>query len=431
MISSFKGSSLKSEIYRALAGTMGIRVLQAALGFIISIALARLLGTASLGLYGATLAAITLVVIPAQAGVARLAGREAAQLSATNQEEQTRSLRSWGLLSIFALSLLTAVAIVLLMASGIMPATKSFIAGIPLIPILGLASLHASMLRGRRKIIVAQSFDVIRNIAFLAVLIGISFCTAEIAPEVAVGLFSCAALLSVAYLAYFLNKEISVIPTGQTEKTWIKWREWSRASVPYALIGGVVTVNSKIDILAIGLFFSKSEAGLYMTANQFSQLTLFALTAATLVASPYFTRLYAQGDVKRLQTLATKIAQVSFGFSLCALIGLFFFGRPILEGLYGDSFGAATPALMALVLAQVIQSSTGSAGPLLTAAGFEKKTLRAAIIALIVKAVTIIPLVALLGSLGAGISTCLSMICLNCILYFSCKRHVKIKTFIC
>jgi O-antigen/teichoic acid export membrane protein len=190
-----------------------------------------------------------------------------------------------------------------------------------------------------------------------------------------------------------------------------------------------MVIMSQIDIIMVRFLSGAKDAGYFQVAYQLSALVLFGLNAVTLTVAPYFTRLHRQGDMKKLQILATRTSQASLAFAVLCSVSIWFFGNNVIAKVYGPDFLSAGVVLSLMCGANLIQASTGASGPLLTMTGNEYATLRAAILALIVKLASNLILIPSLGATGAGISLILAMLTLNGTYWLAARKSVQINTF--
>jgi len=93
-------------------------------------------------------------------------------------------------------------------------------------------------------------------------------------------------------------------------------------------------------------------------------------------AAPRFASLWAHAEVERLQRLLSRLAGLIFWPSLAVAAGLALLATPLLS-LFGVGFAAARPALLVLLVGQLVNAATGSVGYLLTLTGHHREATRA------------------------------------------------------
>lgn len=428
-LSDLAGGGLKAQLIRGGLGSLGVRILQAGLGFMVSIALARLLGAAGMGDYASTVAIATLLVIPIQAGVARQVNRGVAASDAGGDWPALLGLFVWANRTALVFSALIAlgVGIYHFSAPAGWPSSLLLLAALPLVPIVAATSLHVAVLSGLQKVVVGQLYEPIRNAVFLIILIMLGWIGAAVTPVSVTFVFAGCCAISLVHVVIAVHRRLP--EACKDAAPVLESRLWLKASLPLLLVGGISTISSKIDVVLVRGLSGDVEAGLYQVASQFSALILFGLTAVTLTVTPHFTRLHHQGDTARLQLLATRSAQASLAFALFATAVLGLLGQPTLGFLFGPEFMPAWSTLMVLSLGLVIQASTGASAALLTMTGHEGATLRAALLALAIKIVLGSALIPAFGASGAALSLVASMLALNIACWRAAHSRLGVETF--
>lgn len=421
---------LKSLLLKASAASLGLRIFQAFIGLAISITLAPMLGPDGIGAYGSTIAIITLMAIPVTAGISRFLGRQIAVLDADENYSEMRGLLLWGNISSLLYGIAASGIVALFIVCISIPDTAAeryLLAAVPLLPVVLLVSTQVSTLSGLRRVVSAQAFEPFRNILLLSCLVLLGYSAVSVTPELALKLFAACSFVGLIGLAVMVRWRLP----GQVRLagTEMRVKAWLKAAVPFACIGSVMIIMSQIDIIMVRFLSGAEDAGYFQVAYQLSALVLFGLNAVTLTASPYFTRLHRQGDDQRLQVLAIRTSQASLAFAVLCSIIIWLFGSRVISTVYGPEFASAGFILSLMCGANIIQASTGASGPLLTMTGNEYATLRAAVLALIVKVVSNLLLIPLLGSTGAGISLILAMSTLNWMYWLAARKSVNINTF--
>ena len=100
---------------------------------------------------------------------------------------------------------------------------------------------------------------------------------------------------------------------------------WLKSSVPFGLTAALQLINGRTDIIMLGFFSSDAEIGVYRVAAQLGATVIFAMQAINVVQGPHIAHLYAQGDMKKLQKMITRTAQVVLLFA----VPVVFVHRPI------------------------------------------------------------------------------------------------------
>jgi O-antigen/teichoic acid export membrane protein len=215
--------------------------------------------------------------------------------------------------------------------------------------------------------------------------------------------------------------------TVRRAKAGYRTKEWLVNAVPFTLIGGAGIINNQVDILMLGHFRSPEDVGIYRVAVQGSALVAFGLQAVTAVVIPQFARLYAQGDMVRLQRLVTISARVVFITALPVVLIFFAAGGAIASFVFGSEFVASHYPLAILAFGQLVNTLFGPVGALLQMVGHENITARM----IILTALLNIPLNAVLiyfyGPSGAAMATAICVGLLHLLLFFVVRSRLGLR----
>jgi O-antigen/teichoic acid export membrane protein len=110
-----------------------------------------------------------------------------------------------------------------------------------------------------------------------------------------------------------------------------------------------------------------------------------------------------------------------------ALVFLFF-GKTLLNLVFGPEFIPAYEPLAILTVGQLINSATGSVGFLLMMTGYEQDTARGMAIAAVSNIVLNLVLVPLWGTKGAALASAITLVIWNVLLWLAVRRRLKINS---
>lgn len=407
------GNGLRASIVRASSASVVLKVMNALLGFAVTVVLARTLGPDSFGVYAFALAVIMVVGLPAKAGVPQLVTRETAKAQASGQWGTIRAVWRWSSLVVLIVSgvvFFGAVAAGLLFPDYFRSEPGITLAiGLLMIPLMGLALVRASSLRGLGHTVQGQLPELaIKPLVFLMLLLGILLVSSDVlgAPQ-AMALNITATAVAFVIGALMLRRA-RPSALDQAEPVY-ESRTWLATIIPMASINAMHLINTQADILLIGVFMESADVGQYKVAAQVSLTVAFGLQATKMVAEPYFARLYHEGEKAKLERLG-------FGFSLVntvaaiAVFGfLLIFGLRFLNLFFGTDFEGAYLPLLVLCTGWLVGAWFSASGQLLVMAGFEKSYLKIRVLSVVVNLVLNIALIPLIGLLGAALSTSISM----------------------
>ncbi len=96
-------------------------------------------------------------------------------------------------------------------------------------------------------------------------------------------------VVGVVLLARVLPKEV------KQAKPEYKIMTWFKDGLPFVMLGGLTEINSRIDILMLGVFKGTGTMGVNAVVSRVASLIIFALGILNSVLSPTFATLYSEG----------------------------------------------------------------------------------------------------------------------------------------
>jgi O-antigen/teichoic acid export membrane protein len=204
-------------------------------------------------------------------------------------------------------------------------------------------------------------------------------------------------------------------------------KEWLSVAMPLLLTAGLHLVLNQADIIIIRHFLESEDVGLYAVAFKLASLVLFGLTAVNVIAAPLISEYYTAGKQEALQKMiAVSIAMV---FGMALLLGtLLFLLDELILGIYGSSFVAAAGVLSILIVANVLNTSTGPVSFVLTMTNYHMESLYILIISAIINIGLNIALIPRFGIEGAAYATLTSTIIWNFLMYIVAYKKLKLDT---
>ncbi|ADE14475.1 polysaccharide biosynthesis protein [Nitrosococcus halophilus Nc 4] len=428
-----KSNGLRAQLLRGGIGSIAIKVGHTLLMLATTVVLARVLGAEGFGIYAYAYALVQILGIPAQMGLPILVVREVAAYQANAQ---------WGLLKGIlrrAFQAVGVIAIVLALAGGSVAWVFSerfsqeylttFAWALLLLPLIALGNLRGAALRGLRKVIQGQLPEhVLRPGGFLLFLgvVWLLFPQRQLTPADAMLMHTVATGMAFGVGGWLLVRSLpwqskEAAPAYDT-------RHWLSSALPLSLIAGMQIINSQTDIIMLGLFRDAEEVGVYRVAVQSATLVAFGLQAINMVIAPHFSRLYAAGDMVRLQRVVTASARAILFTALPVVVVLIVFGEPVLRLVFGVEFVSGYAPLAILASGQLVNAAMGSVGFLLNMTGYERNVARGLMIAAVTNIVLNLFLIPLWGMEGAAVATGVTLVLWNILLWQSVRKHLGINS---
>lgn len=421
---------LGSKLIKGVAGTTGLRLAFAGLGFMTAILLARHLGPSGYGAYSFVMALVGFLTIPSELGIPGLAVREVAVANANKDWAQMRGFiqRAHQGIAILSFALTAAGATALLLfGDHIDPVRRQCMwFGLALVPLISLGALRGAMLRGLRKVVLGQTPELVIRPAALVVLIAavLAIGTGELSPPTVMLCQIAATSIAfgwgvVIFLRHRPKELVGATPTFRTG-------DWIRSALPFGLSATLVLVNGRTDVMALGLFREDTEVGIYRVAVQMALPVIFALQAVNAIQAPHIAHMYATGDRKRLQRMVTRSSQAVLAVASCAAFVVIAFGEPLIRLLFGPQFVAAHGPLVILAVGQLVNAGMGSVASLLNMTGHERETTKIIVMAALLNLTLNLVLTPIWGMLGAATATAATLIVWNVVMWRAVRRRTGI-----
>ncbi len=369
--------SHETKLISGSAISFAISIIIIILSFIKTKILASTLGEDGIGVVNIALSYGMLLVIPSVLGMGPLVVRNVAKYRVKSEWGLLKGLIRWtGRLS-FASSIVVALIFYLFLFcfSSRLNLEKQMLEALYIIPLMlpfyVLIGLKQGALRGLDHIPLGKTLEAVSPFLFLVFISGLFFvCKNCITPQ-AVLIISVAGMAGSLIVTYFCLVKFAPPETHNIAPTYNS-KIWIRSMIPLVFFATVQVIYKRTDTVMLGALMDCSAAGIYGVASQCSTLILFFLTTVNIVLAPKVASLYARGDMKQLQKIVTLSARIILLLTLVPAIGMIIFREQVIEIISTSSFLLAKPALVILVVSQLINVATGPVSLLLTMTGREK-----------------------------------------------------------
>lgn len=394
---------------RGGVGVLALRMIGIGFALVSSVILARILGVEQYGVYSYVLATVTLLVVPAQFGLATLIVRETAQSEVLKNWSNMLGVWRWSTRIALSLSLLFAVLGGMVIYISNDHRQLTFFIGFILIPFIALNSLRSAALQGLRKVVLSQlPENLIRPALLIGFMLLAWFGLEKINANTAMILQVVSTAIAFIMGAIILNK-LRPKETKKGISPQYKNKEWRKATLPMAFADGVSVVNTQADIIMLGMLTTSVQVGYYSIAAAASALLMVGVNTIATLTMPYFARYIADKNMRAFQKMAVMTARVGLILVVPAVFIFYFFGRELIELVYGQDFLLAYWPLIILTVANFSKAGFGMQGRLLNMSGHEKDNLTGAITVTIINVILNYVFIPIYGAVGAALATGLSI----------------------
>jgi O-antigen/teichoic acid export membrane protein len=360
---------LAATIYRGAGLFMMVQVAGTALSFGLNVVLARSLGVEGYGVFAYAATWLATLLVFCGLGLNTTTLRYVAAYRAQEEWALLKGFVRVSRLATTAASIATAVVLAIVATTqrdriGVDLARTLQVTALTL-PVSALLFLSSATLRSLKRVASSQfPMTIGQPLLFaLAVLGARYFVAGPLTAPVAATLFLAAGLLC---LAVSEGLAARALPAPVREGAMrYDFRTWRRVTLPLFLVAFFQLGLSRVDTLFLGLFAEPREVGLYSSASRMAGFLLFGISAVNAWVAPMISEMYVRRDTEQLARMVRLGTWTILGFTLPISLCFLAFGREILS-VFGPDFREAYPALAILVVGQLVHSTMGIGGYLLT-----------------------------------------------------------------
>ncbi|MFZ2509232.1 MAG: polysaccharide biosynthesis C-terminal domain-containing protein, partial [Steroidobacteraceae bacterium] len=409
------GKGLRAQLIRGSVGSVGLKGASALLHLLPTALLTHNLTTSEFGVYAYVLATISLLAIPAHAGMPTLIVRLTAIYQARDQLALLAGLwiRSRQLLMILSLAIMLLTSAYFIVIGGVLESGDRLLqltlaAALLMIPIKSIAESRAAALRGLGRVVIGQMPDLLVRPLTHALLIT-AFLLAPwigMSAPLAMALYTAAALCAMIFATMALSRyrpaaSRSVAPAYET-------RVWLRTIVPLSLLAGSQVILQQTGSVMLGAISGPESVGLYRIAVLTAAVVGFGMLTASTVISPHVARMYATGDLARAQAMITSSARIVSTTTLALTLVIVVIGEPFIRLVFGAHYVAAYLPLITLCAGVLIKAAAGPASAVLTMTGHERDAFAGVASAAVANVVFCALLIPAFGIQGAALGSTLA-----------------------
>ena len=421
---------LSSRMSKSLIGTFLVRVLAVGSTFLCSVLLARTLGVEKFGIYSYVLAIVSILALPAEAGMPTLVLRETARAKALTDWAKMKGIWLWSSFTVLTTSLVVFL-IVMLMKKTFFNDIMSDLgysllsAGLLMSLLVAMGKVRGAALRGLGFIIQGQLPEGLIRPLLLAIFILITvWLNVTINPTYAMLLHLLAAMIAFAIGTWLVLKARP--QELKKTKPIFDSKAWFSTVIPLAMMTGMLSLSGQVDILMLGYLGTVSDVGVYKVVISGGALAVFGLQVVSMVITPRLASAYAKKDYIDMQKIASIGSLLSFSMTIPVVIVFYYFGIEILNLVYGTEYTTGYNALFIITIGQAINAFFGSSISILTMSGNESFVIKGMVLSVIVNIVLNIILIRWLGIDGAAIGAAASLLIWNLYLWSVIKKQINI-----
>ena len=183
------------------------------------------------------------------------------------------------------------------------------------------------------------------------------------------------------------------------------------------------------DRLILASIAGVASVGVYGVAWQLVLPFTLLLTLGGTVSGPTFSRLWASGDIARLESVARGVSSAMLLLAVATGGAILIVAGPVLDRL-GGNYGTAESIIFVLILGQIVNVGSGPIGQLYVMTGHETVVLRVSAASALVSVLSIVALTFAFGATGTAAGVTAGFIAKNASLVLLARRHLHISPFV-
>ena len=395
---------------------------------VFTFAVVRWFTTETTGTFFIGLAVLTLVGYIGRFGTEQLALREASPAWANGEYQSFREIAAWmrqtvlrgtALSGLLTLALLAAIALIA-RPEALTNSPEIWLAVLAMAPI-SMVTTGCALLRAGDRLVASISarYLAIFILALALLALGVNIDVIPASPMLSLG-------LSAAVVSYFVWRDVTSLteakPTPTTEYVAPDRRSAAAQLTTSTLLTAALTWT---DRLILGALAGTAAVGVYGVAWQLVlPFNLVYLLSGT-VSSPTFARLYAAGELAKLET-TTRALSLAHAVAATGLGALIIVATPTVLNFVGDEYGDVQLLTIILIVGQVINLSAGQVGMLYAMAGQDSALLRITGYSTLISLIAIFGLTIPFGATGTAVGVTVGLVTKNLALAVVARTHLDI-----
>ncbi|CAN1556049.1 RfbX Membrane protein involved in the export of O-antigen and teichoic acid [Rhabdaerophilaceae bacterium] len=414
-----------ANLFSGAVGAMGVRVIAAALSYLLQIVLARMLGTADYGTFSFSWNVITIGGFLATLGFGQIAIRYLAEYHQQNSSGLARGFirESFVMTGFGSLVLIIGIySLFSLFERGYGHASSMVLfIGLLAIPFFALTDIVEGFARSQGWVIRALAPTYIGRSGLL--LAGMLVLSAfEIRPD-AVLAMAVALLATIGaciwQLSWTLPTLYRIFPkTGRLRDAVV----WRASAGPTLLADVMLLARQSVDLVILGLLAPPAVVGIYFAATKIASLIGLIEFAIGATYGHRFARASLSGPAERLLKFreARRVMQMS-GIGSAIALAIFL---PFILMLFGPAFGESLWPALILVFAAALRMAAGPMEDLLIVCGDPAGVWRANLIGALFSATICLVLAGPLGAVGAALGAGIGNLAATGMLLLAYRRDI-------
>jgi len=371
------------------------------LGFLIQLALVRLMPPTDYGIYVVALSLAAVLSIFCAFGLPSVTARFVAGYQETEDKARIAGFILNAKRHIAVTALIFGLVVFVLLSSGLVDREYQ----IPLMLACVLAPVLAAMRFGGALSNTARRFyltylpDVtFRPLLLVGGLLGIYFLAVPMTTTNVLLVHLVVALAASCLLWVVLQPRRQFV-LGEVQPV-LERKTWRQAATPMIFVTLLTSLLADIDILFLSTLLPAEQVGIFSVCLRIMLLVEFGIQTVFQMSMPDFAEAQARNETLLMRAALRRAQHATLAFTLAAFCGVAVFGDGILL-LFGERFTVGADALVFLIGGQILRSLIGPVTQVLTVVGAQMRSLMSygiALLVLIAGNTLFVPMVGLEGA---------------------------------
>lgn len=425
-------TKLSRRLILSGANSISIKVLNAALIFLISVILARILGPEKYGLYSYAFSLVTIFSTVTTFGFSDLLTREIARYTISDSWSHIRNIIRLSDRIVLLLNILTLTIFILFLtyySNNTKDEIYTYFFSCLLIPAISFSSLRGGAIRGFGHVIHGQfPITFLRPVIFFLCLLLAYFFKFDLSAQAAMALHLFAGFFALIFGIYYLGKLI--IPVEDDNANMNEGKIWIKDSLPFMSLSILLVTNNNIGILMLGWLSGDNDVGIYRVASQTVLCVSFTMSALNFVVAPNISKFFCTGDMKKLQEMIQMSSRMIAITSIPIALLLIIWGNLFINFFFGSQFLDATLPLSVLCMGQIVNTLMGLNGTILNMTKYSSESACIVGAGVLLNVLLNLWLIPNYNAVGAAIATAAGLTLWNILSSIRVYHHLGIRTTI-
>ena len=385
--------------------TFFVRVIGYLLGFVSQVIYARFLGADLYGIYSIGLTVMTVASLLSVFGMNNAMVRFIGAYH--TQKEKTRAIIRFGLLTVFVLSIITAVSLIVfkkIVAVNVFhdPRVEKILPYFAIgVILLSETNVLGGIFQGFKKPSIFFFYkELVDRIIRISIFILLYFLGVKLLGVV-IATLSGIALSLAGLLTHLIKERLDVFK--KQEGRYLDRREILSYSSNMIFVAFTYFLMGQVNRLLLGVYLDAKSVGIYTLSDNLSTLSIFILTSFNSVFASGIADLYHNKELKMLERMYSNVTRWIVSLTIPITLWMIIFSEDILS-IFGKDYTEGKWVLIFLTLGQFINAFVGPNGLMLSMSGHQKFEMINGVIVASLNIFLNILLIPKLGVVGSAIA---------------------------